>query len=248
MERYNVPKADPSESVLGQGSAAGAAGVVSYIAWEWAFWIGSFGVAACLFNLYEGHWPDLRFARPPRRRAGRGGAAAGRPRPDLSRRGRFRVVAAHSTNLTNPTPQAASLDFGLPPNHLDLLQVKGELLGLDLPAFPLGFAANNGDDLSNIAASAFVIVGRPSGSFASSFRGRPTRGRREIGSRPFRVRAAVAAAFRADIPRRPVARAGQPRATGAAAAPRARARDRALLPADRRGPVPKGRGEGVSIE
>mmetsp|Transcript_21639 Transcript_21639/g.66525 ORF Transcript_21639/g.66525 Transcript_21639/m.66525 type:complete len:363 (-) Transcript_21639:31-1119(-) len=114
MERYNVPKADPSESVLGQGSAAGAAGVVSYIAWEWAFWIGSFGVAACLFNLYESHWPDLRFA--------------------------------------------ASLDFGLPPNHLDLLQVKGELLGFDLPAFPLGFAANNGDDLSNIAASAFVIV------------------------------------------------------------------------------------------
>jgi len=114
MNEYGVPKADPSESVLGKGSAAGAAGVVSYIAWEWAFWIGSFGVSALLFNLYEGHLPDLRFD--------------------------------------------AGLDLGLPPNHFDFLQVKGEVLGVDLPAFPLYFTPRNGDDLANIAGSAFVIV------------------------------------------------------------------------------------------
>ena len=58
---YDVPQADPEDSVLGKGSQYGAAGVLSYIAWEWAFWIGSFGIAALLFNLYEGHYPDLRF-------------------------------------------------------------------------------------------------------------------------------------------------------------------------------------------
>jgi hypothetical protein len=59
---YDVRQADPEDSVLGKGSQYGAAGVLSYIAWEWAFWIGSFGIAALLFNLYEGHYPDLRFA------------------------------------------------------------------------------------------------------------------------------------------------------------------------------------------
>ena len=42
-----MPQADPEDSVLGKGSQYGAAGVLSYIAWEWAFWIGSFGIAAC---------------------------------------------------------------------------------------------------------------------------------------------------------------------------------------------------------
>ena len=60
FESYGVPQADPEDSVLGKGSQYGAAGVLSYIAWEWAFWIGSFGIAALLFNLYEGHLPTLR--------------------------------------------------------------------------------------------------------------------------------------------------------------------------------------------
>jgi hypothetical protein len=114
FESYGVPQADPEDSVLGKGSQYGAAGVLSYIAWEWAFWIGSFGIAALLFNLYEGHLPDLRFA--------------------------------------------ASLDFNLPLNHIDLLQTKSGMVSIDLPSFPLQFTAQNGGDFANIAASAFVIV------------------------------------------------------------------------------------------
>ena len=114
FESYGVPQADPEDSVLGKGSQYGAAGVLSYIAWEWAFWIGSFGIAALLFNLYEGHLPDLRFA--------------------------------------------ASLDFNLPLNHIDLLQTKSGMVSIDLPSFPLQFTATNGADFANIAASAFVIV------------------------------------------------------------------------------------------
>ena len=114
FESFGVPQADPEDSVLGKGSQYGAAGVLSYIAWEWAFWIGSFGIAALLFNLYEGHLPDLRFA--------------------------------------------ASLDFNLPLNHIDLLQTKSGMVSIDLPSFPLQFTATNGADFANIAASAFVIV------------------------------------------------------------------------------------------
>ena len=113
-ERYGVPQADPAESVLGAGSKAGAAGVVSYIAWEWAFWIGSFAGAAALFALYEGHPPDLQFT--------------------------------------------AGYDGGLPPAHFDLLVVQGELKSVDVPVLPFKFAANNPDDLSNIATSAFIVV------------------------------------------------------------------------------------------
>ena len=98
FESYGVPQADPEDSVLGKGSQYGAAGVLSYIAWEWAFWIGSFGIAALLFNLYEGHLPDLRFA--------------------------------------------ASLDFNLPLNHIDLLQTKSGMVSIDLPSFPLQFTAH----------------------------------------------------------------------------------------------------------
>ena len=112
--RYGVKQADPADSVLGAGSKAGAAGVVSYIAWEWAFWIGSFAGAAALFALYEGHAPDLQFA--------------------------------------------LNFDGSLPPKHVDLIMVKGELKSVDVPVLPFRFVASNADDLGNIATTAFLVV------------------------------------------------------------------------------------------
>merc|ERR1711871_1570567 len=39
--------------------AAGRAGIVSYVFWEWAFWGLSIPVCSFAFKQATGHWPDL---------------------------------------------------------------------------------------------------------------------------------------------------------------------------------------------
>ena len=50
------------------------------------------------------------------------------------------------------------LDFDLPPIHKDLLKVKGDLVSIDIPRLPVALNANNQDDLTNIATTAFIVV------------------------------------------------------------------------------------------
>ena len=47
------------KKLMQQVKDAGVAGIISYIFWEWAFWIGAAGVAAVGFNAATGHFPDL---------------------------------------------------------------------------------------------------------------------------------------------------------------------------------------------
>ena len=42
-----------------QIKCAGRAGIISYILWEWAFWIGAGGLAAITYYQATGGWPDL---------------------------------------------------------------------------------------------------------------------------------------------------------------------------------------------
>ena len=37
----------------------GPPGIISYIIWEWAFWIGAGGIAAFTYFQVTGHWPDF---------------------------------------------------------------------------------------------------------------------------------------------------------------------------------------------
>jgi len=49
-----------TQKLMAKVKGAGTAGIISYILWEWAFWIGS--IPVCLFAYYEltGHWPDFK--------------------------------------------------------------------------------------------------------------------------------------------------------------------------------------------
>jgi len=47
------------ENLMEQIKCAGRAGIISYILWEWAFWIGAGGIAAFTFYTATGGWPDL---------------------------------------------------------------------------------------------------------------------------------------------------------------------------------------------
>ena len=45
--------------LMEQIKCAGRAGIISYILWEWAFWIGAGGVATFTYYTATGGWPDL---------------------------------------------------------------------------------------------------------------------------------------------------------------------------------------------
>lgn len=47
------------ENLMEQIKCAGRAGIISYILWEWAFWIGAGGVACGTYYTATGGWPDL---------------------------------------------------------------------------------------------------------------------------------------------------------------------------------------------
>jgi len=47
------------ENLMEQIKCAGRAGIISYILWEWAFWIGAGGVATFTYYTATGGWPDL---------------------------------------------------------------------------------------------------------------------------------------------------------------------------------------------
>jgi len=47
------------DNLMEQIKCAGRAGIISYILWEWAFWIGAGGVATFTYYTATGGWPDL---------------------------------------------------------------------------------------------------------------------------------------------------------------------------------------------
>jgi len=50
---------EEGENLMEQIKCAGRAGIISYILWEWAFWIGAGGIAAITYYQATGGWPDL---------------------------------------------------------------------------------------------------------------------------------------------------------------------------------------------
>jgi hypothetical protein len=50
---------EEGEDLMEQIKCAGRAGIISYILWEWAFWIGAGGLAAITYYQATGGWPDL---------------------------------------------------------------------------------------------------------------------------------------------------------------------------------------------
>ena len=50
---------EEGEDLMEQIKCAGRAGIISYILWEWAFWIGAGGIAALTYYQATGGWPDL---------------------------------------------------------------------------------------------------------------------------------------------------------------------------------------------
>ena len=50
---------EEGEDLMEQIKCAGRAGIISYIIWEWAFWIGAGGIAAFTYFQVTGHWPDF---------------------------------------------------------------------------------------------------------------------------------------------------------------------------------------------
>ena len=54
-----VEKEEDSNNMMQQIKDAGVAGVISYAAWETAFWILSVPVALVGYQQVAGHWPDL---------------------------------------------------------------------------------------------------------------------------------------------------------------------------------------------
>jgi hypothetical protein len=50
---------EEGEDLMEQIKCAGRAGIISYILWEWVFWIGAGGIAAFTYYQATGGWPDL---------------------------------------------------------------------------------------------------------------------------------------------------------------------------------------------
>lgn len=50
---------EEGENLMEQIKCAGRAGIISYVIWEWVFWIGAGGIAAFAFYQATGGWPDL---------------------------------------------------------------------------------------------------------------------------------------------------------------------------------------------
>eukprot|EP00320_Phaeocystis_rex_P009428 CAMPEP_0119057678 /NCGR_PEP_ID=MMETSP1178-20130426/2088_1 /TAXON_ID=33656 /ORGANISM="unid sp, Strain CCMP2000" /LENGTH=223 /DNA_ID=CAMNT_0007038533 /DNA_START=13 /DNA_END=684 /DNA_ORIENTATION=- len=65
LVRFGVKTADEcvlpeeGEDLMEQIKCAGRAGIISYILWEWAFWIGAGGLACFAYFQAAGGWPDL---------------------------------------------------------------------------------------------------------------------------------------------------------------------------------------------
>ena len=60
MKTEGECKLEPEgENLMEKIKCAGRAGIISYILWEWAFWIGAGGVAAFTYYTATGSWPDL---------------------------------------------------------------------------------------------------------------------------------------------------------------------------------------------
>ena len=53
-------EAEDSTSMMQKVKDAGAAGIISYIFWEWAFWGVSVPVACFGFQAATGHWPNFQ--------------------------------------------------------------------------------------------------------------------------------------------------------------------------------------------
>ena len=54
-----VEEKEDKDNLMQQVKDAGPAGILSYIIWEWVFWIGAAGIAAFGFYTVQGHLPDL---------------------------------------------------------------------------------------------------------------------------------------------------------------------------------------------
>ena len=50
---------EEGEDLMEQIKCAGRAGIISYILWEWAFWLGGGGLACFTYYKATGAWPDL---------------------------------------------------------------------------------------------------------------------------------------------------------------------------------------------
>lgn len=50
---------EEGEDLMEQIKCAGRAGIISYVIWEWIFWIGAGGIAAVTYYQATGGWPDL---------------------------------------------------------------------------------------------------------------------------------------------------------------------------------------------
>ena len=59
MVEAKEEKGEEKENMMQQVKDAGPAGILSYIIWEWVFWIGAAGIAAFGFYTVQGHLPDL---------------------------------------------------------------------------------------------------------------------------------------------------------------------------------------------
>jgi len=50
---------EEGEDLMEQIKCAGRAGIISYVIWEWVFWIGAGGIAAITYYQATGGWPDM---------------------------------------------------------------------------------------------------------------------------------------------------------------------------------------------
>jgi hypothetical protein len=58
-EECMLPEEGEKENLMEQIKCAGRAGIISYVLWEWVFWIGAGGLAAITYYQATGGWPDL---------------------------------------------------------------------------------------------------------------------------------------------------------------------------------------------
>lgn len=60
VEECDLPEElTESQELMNQIKEAGTAGIISYILWEWAFWIAAVPVVLVPYHQVTGHWPDF---------------------------------------------------------------------------------------------------------------------------------------------------------------------------------------------
>ena len=61
---------EKEEGTMDKIKAAGTAGIISYVFWEWAFWGVSIPVCIAGYQAATGHWPDFSDAEDQKKLAG----------------------------------------------------------------------------------------------------------------------------------------------------------------------------------